>query len=437
MTDRTGPTAKKSETERPPGLPVAANEDAPGSFTVADLLAHHEANPQPCKSFFTAHFLFFPLINNFLLFTVVPNDNTDPYGRPHVWLPYGRDEETGETVFYSRYCIPMDTDAYEIGFACVPLSMTTGTTTTTTPTTTSTSTPLPLTADQHSEHFKAGSVPPHLALYYAPKVVKVGTTLRICQLRYNRTTNNIEWMCLAHALSPNTSVDSFKPKLRVKCPSLEKKFTCEDILNFLRYYNVESDGTFYAASIDTSNDAAGFTRAVVNKDGTTRFVTTTFPDKDCKSLLFYCLINEFSIINNLVLKMVFKMGFRWRPVDFAVESTPLDTPPPCHFNPFRVKPMFDASPALNVIPTLLDRLPTPDATAPPLPWGTAPVPPLQPLPPRPIYSKKTTSRESIGGGSSNRTRSKTRTTTAVAVPTQAGPSTVAVPPVERSTPSKL
>ena len=49
MTDRTAPTAKKSETERPPGLPVAANEDAPGSFTVADLLAYHEANPQPCE----------------------------------------------------------------------------------------------------------------------------------------------------------------------------------------------------------------------------------------------------------------------------------------------------------------------------------------------------------------------------------------------------
>lgn len=133
--------------------------------------------------------------------------------------------------------------------------------------------------------------------------------------------------------------------------------------------------------------------------------------------------------------MVFKMGFRWRPVDFAVESTPLDTPPPCHFNPFRVKPMFDPSPALNVIPTLLDRLPTPDASATPLPWGTAPVPPLQPLPPRPIYSKKSTSRESVGGGSSTRTRSKTRTT-AVAVPTQPGPSTVAVPPVRPVGPSK-
>ena len=90
--------------------------------------------------------------------------------------------------------------------------------------------------------------------------------------------------------------------------------------------------------------------------------------------------------------------------------------------------MFDSSPALNVIPTLLDRLPKPADTT-PLPWGTAPVPPLQPLPPRPVYAKKTPTKESTG--TSGRTRSKTRLTAAVTVSTQPGPSSVAVPPVER------
>ena len=155
-------------------------------------------------------------------------------------------------------------------------------TTTTTATTTPVSRPLTLTDAEHSAHFKSGSIPPHLTLYYAPKVVKVGSTLRVCQYRYNRTTNSTEWMCLAHALAPNTPADSFKPKLRVKCTSLEKKFTYEDFMKFLRFYNIESDGTFYAASADSSNDAAGYTRVVVGKDGKDHFVTTTFPDKDRK-----------------------------------------------------------------------------------------------------------------------------------------------------------
>ena len=233
------------------------------------------------------------MINTIITLCLAHNDETDPYGRSHVWLPYGRhvDVEKGvnEAVLYSRYCIPVDTSAYEVGFACVPLSMTTETPSTTTTATTAATTPsapLVLSDDQHSEHFKTGSVPPHLALYYAPKVVKVGTTLRICQLRFNRATNTVEWMCLAHAVAPTTSVDAIKPKLRVKCSSLEKKFTHEDMLKFLRHYNIESDGSFYAASADSSNDAAGYTRVVTGKDGVERYVTTTFPDKDCKYTVF-------------------------------------------------------------------------------------------------------------------------------------------------------
>lgn len=214
------------------------------------------------------------------------NDDTDPSGRPHVWLPYGRqyneETETYDTVFYSRYCIPLDTDAYEVGFACVPLCMSATSTSTTTTTTTPAPGPLPLTDEQHSAHFKSGSIPPHLALYYAPKVVKVGTTMRVCQFRYNRLTNKPEWMCLAHALAPDTAATTMKPKLRVKCATLDKKFTFEDLMKFLRYYNIESDGSFYAASADTRHDAAGFTRVVTGSDGSERFVTTTFPDKDCK-----------------------------------------------------------------------------------------------------------------------------------------------------------
>ena len=112
--------------------------------------------------------------------------------------------------------------------------------------------------------------------------------------------------------------------------------------------------------------------------------------------------------------MAYKLGFRWRTVDFPVDATPLDTPPPCHFDPFRTGPIFDSSPALNVIPTMLDRPPSPppsdapvDASTVPLMWGTGPVPPIQPMP-----SKK----ESKDRPLSSRTRSRTTT---VVVPTTA------------------
>ena len=136
--------------------------------------------------------------------------------------------------------------------------------------------------------------------------------------------------------------------------------------------------------------------------------------------------------------MVYKLGFRWRPVDFPVESTPLDTPPPFHFNPFRTRPYFDASPALNVIPTLLDQLPPVNDTAPPLPWGTAPVPPLQPLPPKPVYSRKTLSKDKVSTAETlGRTRSVTRATTTVTVSTKptTTPTTTLVP-AERPGPSQ-
>ena len=131
--------------------------------------------------------------------------------------------------------------------------------------------------------------------------------------------------------------------------------------------------------------------------------------------------------------MAYKLGFRWRPVDFPVESTPLDTPPPCHFNPFRSGPVFDASPALNVIPTWAAG-PPPSTTSPevsveastvPTPWGTSPVPPLPSLPVPPKY----------GSGQKDRplsTRTRSRTAT-VAVSTVPGKSTVDQPGPSRTT----
>ena len=132
--------------------------------------------------------------------------------------------------------------------------------------------------------------------------------------------------------------------------------------------------------------------------------------------------------------MAFKLGFRWRPVDFPVESTPLETPPPCHFNPFRTRPFFDASPALNVIPTMLDQLPAIDTTAPPLPWGTAPVPPLQPLPQTSVRPKRTPSKETADASGSGRTRPKTRSTTTVQVTTKPTPTPTPAPPAVRPGP---
>ena len=49
MTDRKPSTDKKSDAVRHPGHPVAANDDVREPFTVSDLLAYHEAHPQPRK----------------------------------------------------------------------------------------------------------------------------------------------------------------------------------------------------------------------------------------------------------------------------------------------------------------------------------------------------------------------------------------------------
>ena len=59
MTDRKLSTDEKSEFERQPGHPAAANEDTREPFTVSDLLAYHDANPQTRKSLFPAIFPFF------------------------------------------------------------------------------------------------------------------------------------------------------------------------------------------------------------------------------------------------------------------------------------------------------------------------------------------------------------------------------------------
>ena len=63
MTDRGLSSDEKSDTERQPGLPVAANDDAREPFTVSDLIAYHDANPQPRKSKNSAFSMIFPLIN--------------------------------------------------------------------------------------------------------------------------------------------------------------------------------------------------------------------------------------------------------------------------------------------------------------------------------------------------------------------------------------
>ena len=49
MTDRGSSTAEFSDAERQPGHPVAATDDGREPFTVSDLIAYHEANPQTRK----------------------------------------------------------------------------------------------------------------------------------------------------------------------------------------------------------------------------------------------------------------------------------------------------------------------------------------------------------------------------------------------------
>ena len=149
-----------------------------------------------------------------------------------------------------------------VNYPIIPLSTSTATTSTTTTTTTP---PIDVNTIDHQAILASGvDVPPHLKLLYMPKVVRDGSTCRIIQLRYLKPKKKFVWMSFAQPiLYPDPSRE--KPRLRIPAPNLTVKFDYEDMMNFTRFYNIESDGSYYRAAMGDPADARGYGEFVDGK----------------------------------------------------------------------------------------------------------------------------------------------------------------------------
>ena len=177
---------------------------------------------------------------------------TDPRGRPIEWIPYGRDEFTGTPDLYPRFIIPCAVEKYEISFKVLPPSSTTTTTSTTTPVA------LPQTPSEHLSllHCDPEDIPAHIAPQMIPKIIRDGNTVRLCQYRFDEQQKAFVFHTLAQPLRDPTPGSN--PQLRISCPNLDKKFEFEEILDFLRFYNLRPDGTYYRATPERIHDARGY-----------------------------------------------------------------------------------------------------------------------------------------------------------------------------------
>ena len=61
----------------------------------------------------------------------------------------------------------------------------------------------------------------------------------------------------AQPIRPPTTTQ-VHPQLRISCPSLDKKFAIEEILDFSRHFNVRPDGTYYRATVERIFDGRGY-----------------------------------------------------------------------------------------------------------------------------------------------------------------------------------
>ena len=137
-----------------------------------------------------------------------------------------------------------------------------------------------------------------------------------------------------------------------------------------------------------------------------------------------------------MIKKSFKAGFRWREIDFPVPPT-LDAPPGFQLSSFYgERPIYQPNTDPQTIPTggnLPEWQITDAQRTAAIPWGTAPVPELQPIPPRGIRTRsKSTAR------AKPRSQSRARPTAPIAGPSrtdQPGPSRP-LQPVVRREPSK-
>ena len=121
----------------------------------------------------------------------------------------------------------------------------------------------------YMEHYRTGEVPRHLTILYEPKVIKVGQTRHMVQFRYDPTQNRFIWKIFNRpVIRSATNVPSLYPhrhsldmtRANINLDQLvcigyedgEKLWTTthvlmEDVVSFLKWYDVDSNGKIYAA----------------------------------------------------------------------------------------------------------------------------------------------------------------------------------------------
>ena len=167
-------------------------------------------------------------------------------------MPYAIHSPTGQPQLYARFCIPLNLGVYEVNFGVLPLD---------TPTTVAgvaSESSLPSTTEEHAALLASTTLPPHIQPFFIPKLLREeGKTVRLYQMRFDEQQKRFRYHVLAQPLREPTA-KTVKPQLRISCPSIDKKFDVENVLNFLRYYNTRSDGSYYVATPEVIPDGSGY-----------------------------------------------------------------------------------------------------------------------------------------------------------------------------------
>ena len=121
----------------------------------------------------------------------------------------------------------------------------------------------------YMEHYRTGEVPRHLTILYEPKVIKVGQTRHMVQFRYDPAQNRFIWKIFnrpvvrsatnvpslyaqRHSLDMTHANINLDQLVCIGYEDGEKLWTTthvlmEDVISFLKWYDVDSNGKIYAA----------------------------------------------------------------------------------------------------------------------------------------------------------------------------------------------
>ena len=99
-------------------------------------------------------------------------------------------------------------------------------------------------------------IPAHLEPQFVPKIIREGSTIRLCQYRFDEQQKEFTWQTLAQPLRDPTP--SHLVRLRISSPNLDKKWAMEEILDFLRFFNTRPDGSYYKATPEKIHDGRGY-----------------------------------------------------------------------------------------------------------------------------------------------------------------------------------